>query len=195
MTTRVEPAGLSTTALVIIDVQMEFAFRTIAGVPRSTPMAEANITSLLDAFRAAAGRVIHVHHHSHESGSPFTAGEPGAEVQAIARPQAGEAVYIKHVNSAFIGTSLEADLRREGVQQIVVCGGTANHCVETTARMAGNLGFDVFYVDDAVWAYGNTGPDGREHSPQDVLSATLSNLHGEFASVVKTGDILQRMPH
>ena len=193
MTQRIVPAGLTTVALLVIDVQMEFAFRAIAGLPRTTPMAEANITLLLEAFRTAGGRLIHVHHHSHEDGSPFTAGQHGAEVQAIARPLTGEAVYIKHVNSAFIGTSLEADLRRDGVQQLVLCGGTANHCVETTARMAGNLGFDVLYVADAVWAYGNTGPDGREHSAADVLSATLSNLHGEFATVVKTDDILQRM--
>ena len=193
MTSPAEPLDLTTAALVIIDVQMEFAFRSDAGVPRTTPAAEANIARLLEAFRQASGRINHVHHHSHEAGSPFTAGQPGAEVQPFVQPLAGEAAYIKNVNSAFIGTSLEADLRRDGIKQLIVCGGTANHCVETTTRMAGNLGFDVLYVADGVWAYGNTGPDGRTHTPQDVLSATLSNLHGEFASVVKTDDVLQAM--
>ena len=152
----------SKTALLVIDVQMAFVHRDARGVPRSTPMAESNIRRLLDTFRKAGGRVLHILHHSREEGSPFVASLPGAVVQEFAKPAPGEAVYIKHVNSAFIGTGLEADLRREGVTHLVLCGATANQCVESTARMAGNFGFDTLYVSDGVWAYGNTGPDGRE---------------------------------
>jgi isochorismate hydrolase len=94
------------------------------------------------------------------------------------------------VNSSFIGTSLETDLRAVGVEHMAMCDATANQCVESTTRMAGNLGFDVLYVADGVWDYGNVGPDGREHSPEDVLSLSLSNLHGEFATVLSTEDIL-----
>ncbi len=184
---------ISQTALLIIDVQMAFAHRDEAGSVRTTPDAEDNIAALLAAFRRAGGRVIHIHHHSHTPGSPFTAGLPGAEVQSFAKPRNGERVYIKHENAAFIGTSLERDLRSAGVDMLVVCGATANHCVETTARMAGNLGFDVHYVRDAVWAYGQTGPDGVTHSPETILSVTLSNLQDEFAEVVLAKDVLQEI--
>ncbi len=182
--------SLAQTALLVIDVQMAFVQWDEQGRARSTPEAENNIARLLAAFRAAGGRVVHVHHHSHEEGSLFTAGLPGNLVQESAKPLAGEALYVKHVNSSFIGTSLEADLRWAGVERLVLCGATANQCVETTARMAGNLGFDTLYVSDGVWAYGNTGPDGRQHSPEEVHLLSLSNLHGEFATVISTEDVV-----
>lgn len=191
MPLRADNPDFSQTALLIIDVQMDFAFRAEQGVPRSTPDAEDNIARLLKAFRNAGGHVVHIHHHSIEPGSPFTAGTPGAEVQDFVKPMKGEAVYVKHANSCFIGTTLEADLREKGISNIITCGGTANHCVETTARMGENLGFNVLYAADGVWTYGATGPDGRTHTPDDVLSVTLSNIHGEFADVLKTDEILQ----
>lgn len=89
---------------------MEFAHRTETNVPCSNPGGEANISKLLKAFRGAGVDVCHIHHHSLIEGSPFAKGQPGAKVQKFAGPKPGEATYIKHVNSSFIGTSLEADL-------------------------------------------------------------------------------------
>lgn len=183
----------SKVALLIIDVQMAFVHFAQNGVPRSEPDAEANIAKLLNAFRIAGLKTCHIHHHSLEDGSPFAADLPGAEVQGFARPMDGEAVYIKHVNSSFIGTNLEQDLREQGITQLILCGGTANHCVETTTRMAGNLGFDTYYVADGVWAYGHTGPDGKTHTPEEVHSMSISNLHGEFATVIKTNEVLSEL--
>lgn len=178
------------TALLVIDVQMDFFYRDATGTPRSCPQAEQNIGALLTAFRASGDMVIHIHHHSLEESSAFRIGQPGCVVQPFAQPVAGEDVVFKHVNSGFIGTTLEADLRNAGITRIVMCGATANHCVETTARMAGNLGFEVLYASDAVWAYGATGPDGVEHSPEQVHSMSLCNLNGEFATVLTTAEVL-----
>jgi nicotinamidase-related amidase len=179
------------TALLVIDVQMDFVHRDASGAARSCPEAEQNIGVLLSAFRGQDKPVIHIHHHSLQRASAFRAGQPGCEVQPFVQPIAGEGVVIKHVNSAFIGTTLEADLHAAGVERLVICGATANHCTETTARMAGNLGFDVLYASDAVWAYGAVGPDGVEHTPEQVHSMTLANLHGEFGHVVTTAEILE----
>lgn len=181
------------TALLVIDVQMGFVQRDAAGTLRSCLQAEPNIAALLTAFRASGDTVIHIHHHSKDANSVFRAGTPGVAVQPFAQPIDGEAVVIKHVNSGFIGTTLEADLRDAGINRLVMCGGVANFCVETTARMAGNLGFDVLYASDATWAYGATGPDGVEHSPEQVHSMSLCNLNGEFAQVLTTADILERV--
>ena len=184
---------ISHTALLLIDIQMEFAARLEAGVPRSTPDAESNITTLLANCRRLGVEIIHVHHHSLESDSAFRADLPGAAVQPFAAPKDNETLYIKHVNSSFIGTTLETDLHKKQIRNLLVCGGTANHCVETTTRMAGNLGFNVFYLSDCVWAYGSVGPDGYEHSPEIVLSVTLSNLHGEFAEVTDSIQALEKL--
>ncbi len=121
---------------------------------------------------------------------PFHADAPGAAVQPVAEPHEHEPVYVKHVSSGFIGTSLDEDLRNAGIERLVTCGATANHCVETTTRMAGNLGFETFYASDAVWAYAATGPDGVEHSTEQVHSTSLANLEGEFARVLPTAKLL-----
>ena len=189
MTVPSEAIEHSTTALLVIAVQMAFVHRDKSGAARITPMAENNIRRLLERFRTAGGKTIHIHHHSHQEGSPFTAGLPGAVVQEFAAPAPGEAVYIKHVNSSFIGTSLEADLRRDGFEHPILCGAAANQCVETTARMAGNLGVDTLFVADGVWAYGSTGPDGRKHGAEDILSIIISDLYEEFATVLSTGEV------
>ena len=179
------------TALLVIDVQMAFVHDDAAGAERSCRQAEGNIEALLKAFRERGDKVIHIHHHGSDADDPFNANAPGAVVQPFAAPAEGEAVVIKHVASGFVGTSLEDDLRSDGVERLVVCGATANHCAESTTRSAGNLGFDTIYISDAVWAYGATGPDGVAHDAEQIHSVTLANLHGEFATVMPTLDVLE----
>ena len=179
------------TALLVIDVQMALAHDDAAGAVRSCPEAADNIQRLLADFRAKGTKVIHVHHHGDDPEDPFYADAPGAAVQPFAAPQGDEPVIIKHVSSAFAGTTLEADLRAAKVERVVICGATANHCAESAARSASSLGFDMVYAADAVWAYEATGPDGVKHSADQIHSVTLANLHGEFGAVQSTDDILK----
>ena len=95
------------------------------------------------------------------------------------------------MNSAFHGTpDLHTWLQRNEVTGIVVCGITTNHCCETTARVAGNLGYDVLFPLDASHTFDRTGPDGSTLTADELVRATATNLHGEFARVVSTADIL-----
>ncbi|MCP5086519.1 MAG: cysteine hydrolase [Rhodobacteraceae bacterium] len=181
------------TALLLIDIQMAFAHRDQADAARSCPEAEQNIATLLTAFREKDLPVFHIWHNSTESSSPFRPGEPGNPVQTFAAPEPGEIVITKQVNSAFIGTDLEEQLRERGITRLIITGATANHCTETTTRTAGNLGFDAIYVSDGVWAYGQRGPDGVVHSPQAVHSMTLANLDGEFARVMTAEEVLREI--
>lgn len=178
------------TALLVIDVQMAFVHDDAAGASRSCPAASENIAHLLAYSRSHGEKIVHIHHHGLDPGDPFHADAPGAEVQPFATPLDGEDIVIKHVASAFTATSLEMELHTAGVERLIICGATANHCAESTARAAGNLGFDTLYVSDAVWAYGVTGPDGEKHSAEQIHSVTLANLHGEFATVQTTAQIL-----
>ncbi len=183
----------NTIALLVIDVQTAFKQRDERGDQRCNPKAETRIAELLATFRRRTLPVFHIHHHSLESDSLFRAELCGSGVQSFAAPVGNEPVYIKHVNSAFIGTSLESDLRSAGINRLILCGATANHCVETSTRMAGNLGFDTFYVSDAVWAYEAAGPDGVMHTAEEVLSMSICNLDGEFATVINTDQVMKSL--
>lgn len=176
-------------ALVIIDVQRGFEDGTWG--TRNNPQAEANIALLLEAWRRTSRPVRHIHHDSSSPKGSFLPGSPGNEPKAEVRPHAGEEVYRKRVNSGFIGTSLESDLRRDGITTLVVVGLTTNHCVSTTTRMAGNLGFDTFIVSDATATFERLTVDGRMRSAQDVHDAALSDLSEEFATVVTTDEVLR----
>jgi nicotinamidase-related amidase len=176
-------------ALIVVDVQQAFLDPRIG--KRNNPQAESNIERLLAAWRDRGLPVRHVVHDSVEPDSVLRPGLPGNAIQAAAAPVGAEPVYRKNVNSAFIGTSLEKDLRRDGIDTLVIVGLTTNHCVSTTVRMAGNLGFTTFVVSDATAAYDRAALDGSMRPAEAVHSGALSDLHGEFATVVETAEVLK----
>ncbi len=178
------------TALLVIDVQMALATEDAAGAERSCPEAEDNIASLLKKFRASGDHVVHIHHHGTDPDDPFHPDAPGSAVQPVAAPVDGEPVVIKSGSSGFVGTPLQTILQDAGIERVVLCGATANHCVESTTRSAADLGFQPVYASDAVWTYGITGPDGISHSADQIHSVSLATLAGEIAAVTCTRDIL-----
>jgi predicted metalloendopeptidase/nicotinamidase-related amidase len=180
------------TALLVIDVQV--GFDDPAWGPRNNPQAEANIAALIAAWRVARAPVIHVVHDSPASIGLLRPGTPGNAAKPEAQPRGGERVYRKTVNSAFIGTCLDADLRALGIGALVIVGLTTNHCVSTTARMAGNLGFETFVVADATATFDRANRDGTVRQAAEVHEAALSDLRDEFARIVETQWAIAAMP-
>jgi nicotinamidase-related amidase len=180
----------SRTALIVVDVQRAFDEWEAAGKRRNNPEALARIVKLLAAFRTSNTPIFHIRHESMRPNSSFAPGATGYPVKDEAREIEGEPVIVKRVNSAFIGTDLEARLRAAGITTLVICGATTNHCVETTTRMAGNLGFDARLVRDATWTFDRTGPDGDAHSAEEIHAMTLANLNGEFARIVSAAEAI-----
>ena len=66
----------------------------------------------------------------------------------------------------------------------MVVGFFTNFCVETTTRMAGNLGFDTYLVHDGCATTNRVGLDGTDHDAQLVHDMTIANLHGEFCTAI-----------
>ena len=157
---------------------------------RNNPDLERNIARLQNAWRESGRPVIHVQHLSTEPNSPLRPGQPGVEIKDEVKPLSGEPVVQKSVSSAFIGTTLEKDLRRRGVTTLVVVGMQTNMCVSTTARMAGNLGFTTYVVSDATATFDNTGPDGKRYGSELLHNVALADLHGEFSTVIDTNSAL-----
>jgi nicotinamidase-related amidase len=180
----------SRTALIVVDVQRAFDEWEAAGKRRNNPGALARIAELLAAFRTGNTPIFHIRHASTRPNSSFLPDATGYQVKDEAREIEGEPVIVKRVNSAFIGTDLEHRLRAADIKTLVICGATTNHCVETTARMAGNLGFDACLVRDATWTFDRIGPDGDVHSAEDIHAMTLANLNGEFARIVSAAEAI-----
>jgi len=178
--------------LLVIDVQKGFD-RFNEELHRNNPALEANIAQLQRAWRASGRPIIHVQHLSRQPDSPLRPGQLGCEIKDEVRPLQGERVLQKSVNSAFIGTSLEADLRAEGHRVLVLTGMQTNMCVSTTARMAGNLGFETYVVSDATATFDNVGPDGRRYAAELLHDVALADLHGEFATVVDAATVLRAL--
>ncbi|HEY2030453.1 MAG TPA: cysteine hydrolase family protein [Myxococcales bacterium] len=179
-------------ALILIDLQQGFDDLKYWGA-RNNPSAEANAAKLLQVFRRDGRPLFHVQHRSTTPVSPLRPGQPGCDFKPEVRPLPGEPVIGKQVNSAFIGTDLESRLRAAGIGTLVLAGLTTPHCVSTTTRMAGNLGFRAVVAADACAANEQTGHDGRRHDAETVHALALASLHREFAEVAETAVILQAL--
>jgi nicotinamidase-related amidase len=178
-------------ALLVIDVQT--AIDDPKWGPRNNAGAEANIARLIQAWRERGRAIFHVRHDSTFPESPYRPGQPGNDFKREVAPHEGEAVIAKRTNSAFIGTDLEARLRRGGHSTVVIAGVLTHNSVEATARMAGNLGFDTIVVSDATWATDKTDLRGKRWAAEDVHALSLANLHGEYATVLDTASVLKAL--
>ena len=177
----------------LIDVQVGVDVLSHWGGPtgrRNNLDAESKMLKLLTAWRAAKLQVAFTRHDSREAASPLKFSLPTGAQKPGFEPVAGEIVVEKDVNSGFIGTNLEVQLRRVGISRLVIVGFFTNFCVETTTRMAGNLGFDTYLVEDCCSTSNRVGPDGVDRDPELVHAMTVANLHGEFCTAIKCVDAL-----
>lgn len=175
-------------ALLIIDFQK--AIDHPGWGERNNPDAEKNIAALLDAWRATRRPIYHIRHDSDDPGSHYRPGQPGNEFKPEAKPLPREAIVPKRTNSAFIGTGLESMLREAHQDVLVIAGVITNNSVEATVRMAGNLGFKTFLVEDATFTFGRRDWDGISRTAREVHAMSLANLDGEYCIVIRTCDAL-----
>ena len=176
-------------ALIIIDMQQGMA--SPAAGSRNNPAAERQIATLLQAWRAADATVVHVRHISRTPGSPFWPGQSGVEFQDALAPLPEEHAVEKNVPDAFIHSGLERWLRVRGISKLLMAGVSTNNSVESSARTAGNLGFATQVVADACFAFAQVDYAGTPRTADEVHAMALANLHGEYAQVVTTAQVIE----
>jgi nicotinamidase-related amidase len=180
-------------ALILVDLQKGFDNIAYWGGQRNNPDAEENACELLQLWRAHDLPVFHIQHCSSNPQSLLHETNAGNDFKDLVKPRYYEPIIKKNVNSAFIGTDLKERLDNLKITKLVIVGLTTDHCISTTTRMAGNLGFDTFLVADATATFNKIGLYGQNYPAELIHATALASLNGEFASVVTTAVLKRRI--
>ncbi|KAH7406811.1 Isochorismatase-like protein [Phaeosphaeria sp. MPI-PUGE-AT-0046c] len=175
-------ASTSDSALIIIDAQNEYA----SGALTVTNAAASGkvIADLLEKYRSANGKVIHVMHKTPEGAPIFTPGTDLAEEFKELKAKDGETTIWKNFPGSFEQTSLHETLESWGIKKVVLTGYMAHVCVSTTAREAFQKGYEVVLVEDGIGDRDIPGVQGDE-----VTRVALAELADVFGTVVKSSEI------
>ena len=196
------------TALLVIDPYNDFISEGGKLWDRIRGVAEANdcvahMLQMLNAARAAKLRVFYAMHHRYRPGDyetwkyiapiqkaawtrrTFEYGTWGGEFHPAFVPKPGEIVATEHwCSSGFANTDLDLQLKRHGIEQLIVMGLVAHTCLEATVRFAAELGYGVTVVRDATADYSDEGM----HAALDV------SLPRYASAIVTTNQIVDLLP-
>ncbi|MCR2785937.1 MULTISPECIES: isochorismatase family protein [unclassified Microbacterium] len=178
------------TALLVIDAQESFRQRPDDWAATANPLLLANIARLVDHARAAGDIVAWVTHSEPGTGGVFDPSSGFVRVFAELDPRDDEIQVTKTTVNAFTSTDLQHQLTARGVRRVVICGIRTEQCCETTARVAGDLGFDVEFVTDATTTSAiGAGPGYGAVSGEELMRRTESVLGARgFATIVTTAE-------
>ena len=181
--TTLDPA---TTALILIDLQRGIVPR--AGGPRSGDEVVATAKALAARFRAAGAPVVLVHvGFTPETMPSLNADRPSLPPEGTPPEfselvpdlrQPGDIIVLKHHWGAFTGTDLDLQLRRRGVRTVVIAGISTNMGVESTARSAWELSYDVVIAEDAC-----------SSRSAEMHTFAVEHIFPLFTRVMASGDI------
>lgn len=176
------------TALILIDMQRGMLPENTG--PRNNPQAEDNMERLLVLWRKANRPIVHVRHMGRAPESPFWPGSPNCDFQPRFAPLPSEYRMEKNVNDAFSHSGLERWLRLRDIGRLVIVGVSTNNSVEATVRAGFGLGFDITLPRDACYTYDKTDLHGTLRPADEWHLMALSNLHGEYATVLTTDEVI-----
>ena len=176
-------------ALLLVDIQKAFLEKDYPGLIRNNEHAEFICGKILKKWRTLDLPIIHVRHSSTNPESKLHKSRPGFEFNDYVTPLENEMVLTKEVNSAFIGTNLENILIKSHIDTLVIVGMTTNHCISTTVRMSGNLGFDTYLISDSTACYNAKGLNGEIIDCNTIYNSALASLQEEFATVIDSKEL------
>ena len=180
-------------ALVVIDLQKGIVARQAA--PHSSADVVLRSARLADAFRSKGLPVVLVHvafapDRSDALKQPVDAPNPPSQpppdwsefVPQIG-PRDQDIIITKRQWGAFYGTDLDLQLRRRGVDTIVLCGIATNFGVESTARDAWERNYQIIFAEDAM-----SGLDADSHA------FSIKKIFPRLGRVQSTDEIVSTLP-
>ena len=176
-------------ALLLVDIQKAFLDKDYPGNKRNNLDAELICGKILKKWRELGLKVIHVRHSSTNPESMLHESKPGFEFNDHVKPINDEMVLTKKVNSAFIGTGLNEILKKSKIETIVIVGMTTNHCISTTVRMSGNLGYKTYLISDSTACFNTIGLDGKEIDCNVIYNSAMASLKNEFAEIINSKEL------
>ena len=176
--------------LLLVDIQKAFLEKDYPGLIRNNQDAEFICGKILKKWRTLDLPIIHVRHSSTNPESKLHKSRAGFEFNDYVTPLETEIVLTKEVNSAFIGTNLENILIKSHIDTLVIVGMTTNHCISTTVRMSGNLGFDTYLISDSTACYNTKALNGEIIDCNTIYNTALANLQEEFATIIHSKELL-----
>ncbi|MFJ1583755.1 cysteine hydrolase family protein [Streptomyces sp. NPDC088197] len=185
----------SATALIVIDVQESFRQRE-SWQAASDPEVATRVARLVDHAREQGHPVIWVLHSEPGSNTVFDPASGHVRLIDGLTQAEGEPLLVKTAHNAFTTTNLQQILTARGIRSLITCGIRTEQCVETTTRLASDLGYDVTFVVDATATEPiehRDAPAGRPLAevladprtllPADIIARTEYALAGRFATV------------
>ncbi|MFE2537008.1 isochorismatase family protein [Streptomyces sp. NPDC059371] len=190
-----------TRALIVIDVQESFRARPLWETISDPKIAD-RVDRLVRLARRAGDTVVWVLHSEPGSGDVFDPALGHVRLMDELRREDGEPLIHKTSHNAFTTTNLQQLLTERGIRELTVCGIRTEQCVETTTRLAADLGYQVTFVSDAT----ATNPiphrdapadqsvaellaDPRTLGAEDVIRRTEYALAGRFATIATVDEL------
>ncbi len=177
--------------LLLIDIQKAFLDKDYPGFKRNNPNAEFICGEVLNKWRILNLPIIHIRHSSTNKKSKLHPSSKGFEFNDYVKPLKNETVLTKKVNSAFIGTNLEKILFDYKLKTLVIIGMTTNHCISSTVRMSGNLGFETYLVSDSTACFNTKGLDGKIIDCNTIYKSAIASLNEEFATILNSKELFE----
>ena len=186
MTTQKQPIERS--ALLVIDAQDSFKARPY-WPGRNNPDFERNNTALIDAYREAGLPVFFIIHT--DDAEPFHKDSPHWKLMDFIERRDSEPLIVKDTRNSFTSTDLHERLQKLGVTRVVLTGIQAEQCVETTTRVAADLGYDADFVTEATMTFPIVNEENGDVLPtDDIIRRTEFVLRGRFARIARVADLV-----
>jgi nicotinamidase-related amidase len=176
-------------ALLIIDVQNDYFPN--GRFPLVEPSLALNhIKNLIQSFRKNKYPIYFIQHISDPKASFFIPNTDGVLIHPEITPLPTEKVIIKHFPNSFFETTLQLELQKDNITDLIVCGMMTHMCVDTTIRAAKDYGYHVTLIEDScatkdlVW--------NNNTIPANIVQQTYNaSLQGRFADIYKTDDYIK----